>query len=80
MNKYTLISETSDPRLPGLTSKITHEFEAELLPDVIMYLDAFLRGCGFVFRGQLEIIEDAYDEETLKKEYGEYDDLTETYD
>lgn len=39
-------------------SFVVHEFSAETLPDVLMFVDAFLRGAGFVFDGQLQIVDD----------------------
>ena len=37
------------------THVITHEFNAEYLPDVLLNLEQFLRGAGYVFDGKLTI-------------------------
>jgi len=39
--------------------KITHEFEEIQLNNVIENFESFLRGCGFVFDGNLEIVSDS---------------------
>jgi hypothetical protein len=36
---------------------ITHEFEAETLMEVLESMEAFLRGVGYVFDGQLTIVD-----------------------
>ena len=50
MPKFTLIAEYSDP-----SHKMTHEFNADYLPEVIENMDLFLRGVGFYYDGQLNI-------------------------
>ena len=37
---------------------ITHEFNKVLLSDVMMRVQDFLKGCGFVFDGTLDIVEE----------------------
>lgn len=37
---------------------VTHEFDKVLLSDVLMRMQDFLKGCGYVFDGTLDIIED----------------------
>lgn len=37
---------------------ITHEFNKVLLSDVIMRMQDFLKGCGYVFDGTLDIVEE----------------------
>jgi hypothetical protein len=49
MPKFTLISEHDD------SSRTTVEFERDFLPDVIMQMDMFLRGTGFIYDGSLTI-------------------------
>lgn len=51
MPKFTLISEHDD------SSRTTVEFERDFLPDVLMQMDMFLRGTGFVYDGSLTIEE-----------------------
>jgi len=50
---------------------ITHEFEKVLLSDVLTHMQDFLKGCGFVFDGTLDIVEedapDVYAYETFEK-------------
>lgn len=38
--------------------KITYEFSNVFLPDVLDNLQNFLKGCGFVFDGVLDIVEE----------------------
>jgi hypothetical protein len=51
MPKFTLISEHEDG------AHVTVEFEKEYLPDILMHVDMFLRGTGFVYDGALAIEE-----------------------
>jgi hypothetical protein len=37
------------------THVVTHEFNADYLPEVIMNLDMFLKGAGYVYDGELDI-------------------------
>ncbi len=37
---------------------VTHEFDKLTLSDVLMRMQDFLKGCGYVFNGTLDIIED----------------------
>ncbi len=52
MTKYTFISEESLNR-----SKITFEFEAVSLTDMLEQFEQFLRGSGFAFDGYIDIVE-----------------------
>jgi hypothetical protein len=38
--------------------KITYEFNNVFLPDVLDNIQNFLKGCGFVFDGVLDIVEE----------------------
>lgn len=38
------------------------KFEAILLDDVVHQLDRFLKASGFCYKGELQIVRDAYDE------------------
>ena len=40
------------------THVVTHEFTADYLPDVLLNIDMFLRGAGYIFDGQVEVVED----------------------
>jgi hypothetical protein len=50
MSKFTFAHTLDD-------LKITHEFEEIQLNNVIENFESFLRGCGFIFDGNLEIVE-----------------------
>ena len=55
MAKYTLICEHDEL---GGTMKQTTEFRTDYLPEVLENTELFLRGCGFYFEGQLDIIDE----------------------
>lgn len=50
--KFKLICEYEEGDL------VTHEFNKELLSDVLMRMQDFLKGCGYVFDGTLDIVPD----------------------
>jgi hypothetical protein len=52
--KFTLICEHEEPS----DAKITYEFKNIMLADTLDNMQNFLKGCGFVFDGVLEIVED----------------------
>ena len=52
MAKYTFISEESLNR-----SKVTFEFEAVSLTEMLEQFEYFLRGSGFMFDGFIDIVE-----------------------
>lgn len=56
--KLTLVMEHSN--WDGSSGKITHEFEADTLTEALEAYQYFLKGCGFHFSGELEIVEDDY--------------------
>ena len=37
---------------------INHHFKEEYLSDILMSIGDFLRGCGFVINGNLEVVEE----------------------
>lgn len=41
----------------GDNYKTTKEFEGDYLPDVLEEIELFLRGSGYVFDGELEIVD-----------------------
>ena len=49
---YNYLSLTD--RRPG--TKINMEFESEMLEDVLEEFSMFLRGCGYVIDGRLEVV------------------------
>lgn len=46
----------------GIASTITHESEEDSLNNILENFEMFLRGCGFYFKGRLDIV----DEETYE--------------
>ncbi len=48
--KFKLVCEYEEGDL------VTHEFNKELLSDVLMRMQDFLKGCGYVFDGTLDIV------------------------
>jgi len=62
MSKFTFICE--DEAMPwsaGVTSKKTVEFNGESLSDIVSEFEMFLKGCGFSFEGQLDLVNDNAD-------------------
>ena len=56
MSQYILIQIDQD--LEGRdVSKLQLEFNSENLDEVVMYLDMFLKGSGFVYTGELGVVE-----------------------
>jgi hypothetical protein len=57
MSKFTFIcQEESMPFVHSIQSKRTVEFNAETLDDILNEFEMFLRGAGFHFNGQLDIV------------------------
>lgn len=57
MSKFTFICE--DEAMPwsaGVVSKKTVEFNGESLSDIVSEFEMFLKGCGFNFEGQLDLV------------------------
>jgi hypothetical protein len=57
MSKFTFICE--DEAMPwstSITSKKTVEFNGESLSDIVSEFEMFLKGCGFNFEGQLDLV------------------------
>jgi len=52
MPKFTLSAEWAH----GDSLKVTHEFDKEYLPDVIEQFQTFLKGCGYHFNGDLDLV------------------------
>lgn len=62
MPKFTFICEHED--LNGNdNSRITFELEKDSLFDVVEEFERFLRGSGFVFEGQLDVVDDESEED-----------------
>lgn len=72
--KFKLICEHE----PG--DVVTHEFSRILLCDVLERTQDFLKGCGFVFDGQLDIIEDEppppsyFDRDFAEPDHADFDE------
>jgi len=64
MSKFTFICDNSYDLLGGDSrlNVTTKEFEGETLTDVLEEFESFLRGCGYFFNGQLDVVENEYDE------------------
>ena len=54
MPRFTLICDHS---CDLDTHIVTHEFNAENLFDVVDNIDMFLKGAGYVYKGNLEFVE-----------------------
>ena len=57
MSKFTFICE--DEAMPwsrGIVSKKTVEFSGDSLSDIVSEFEMFLKGCGFNFEGQLDLV------------------------
>lgn len=66
MPRFTLICDHSNDLD---THIVTHEFNAEHLYDVVDNIDMFLKGAGYVYKGNLELVE----EEQHSKHYYDKD-------
>lgn len=54
--RYELIKRSIDDY--DETERVQIEFEAIMLDDVVQSLDRFLKACGFVYNGELQIVRD----------------------
>lgn len=54
--KFTFIAEDSYD--DGDEHRVTKEFTAETWHDALMSFEEFLRGCGYVFNGYLDLVEE----------------------
>jgi hypothetical protein len=62
MSKFTFVcQEEAMPFASSVDAKRTVEFEAETLDQLLNEFEMFLRGCGFYFRGTLDIV--SYDDD-----------------
>jgi len=57
MAYFTLISTERNEDSDELAHRIQFEFQVEDLDTAVMYLDMFLKGSGYVYKGELGIIE-----------------------
>lgn len=59
MSKFTFIcEEESMPFVSSTEAKRTVEFRADGLSDILQEFECFLRGAGFHFEGQLDIVDE----------------------
>jgi hypothetical protein len=58
MPKFTLIAEHTNWYTGKVESKVTYEFEADGISDVLQNTDLFLRGVGYFPNGTLDYIPD----------------------
>ena len=57
MSKFTFVcQEEAMPFTSSVDAKRTVEFETETLDQLLNEFEMFLRGCGFYFRGTLDIV------------------------
>ena len=58
MPKFTLIAENTNWYTGKVESKVTHEFDADGISDVLQNTDLFLRGVGYFPNGTLDYVPD----------------------
>lgn len=61
MAKYTF-TKHPDPENRFDTDTVTVTTEADALSDLLQSFEYFLRGCGFHFKGEIEVVDDSPDE------------------
>lgn len=59
MPKFTLTAVHTDENGQE-EAKVTSEFEVEMLDDVVGYMQDFLRGVGYNFKGELNIYDSSW--------------------
>lgn len=61
MSKFTFTSNFVPDQMDraSTASKVTHEFEADTLDDVLAQFTSFLRGAGFYFEGDVMIVDNS---------------------
>jgi hypothetical protein len=70
------------PFQDAIASKRKIEFEAESLSSILEQFEMFLRGCGYVFEGQIDIVNDfAENPETAEfVDENDLDDINQFFD
>ena len=56
--RFTFTKERDDTPIEQNQATVFIEFEAQTLPDIVANFEDFLRGCGFMFDGHLDFVED----------------------
>ena len=67
------------PLQDAIASKRKIEFEAESLGSILEQFEMFLRGCGYVFEGQIDIVDD-FAETTKLVDDDDLDDINQFFD
>jgi hypothetical protein len=67
------------PFQDAIASKKKIEFEAESLGSILEQFEMFLRGCGYVFEGQIDIVND-FAETTELVDDADLDDINQFFD
>ena len=67
------------PFQDAIASKRKIEFEAESLGSILEQFEMFLRGCGYVFEGQIDIVND-FAETTELVDEDDLDDVNQFFD
>jgi hypothetical protein len=55
---FTFTKERSDNPMEDNQTNTTMEFKAIMLHEIVANFEDFLRGCGFIIDGHLDIVED----------------------
>ena len=63
MPKFTLIGEHTDLYGNPNGTKVTYEFYADHIDNVLENVDTFIRGCGFYPIGNLEYFDDEFSDD-----------------
>ena len=67
------------PFQDAVSSKRKIEFEAESLSSILEQFEMFLRGCGYVFDGQLDIVNDFAETTEFVDEECDLDDVNQFF-
>jgi len=68
------------PFQDAIASKRKIEFEAESLGSILEQFEMFLRGCGYVFEGHIDIVDDFAETNELVDEECDLDDVDQFFD
>jgi hypothetical protein len=67
--KYTFMMEETNIRGELVGNKLISEFQSDYLSDILEKFQDFLNGSGFIIDGQLDIVNDEYEEEWKLEEF-----------
>ena len=68
------------PFQDAIASKRKIEFEAESLSNILEQFEMFLRGCGYVFEGHIDIVDDFAETPEFVDEECDLDDVNQFFD